>query len=154
MGTTRTLGILFGSLVSWMRWAVLPRRGDRLTGVASVAGGIGRRGIAGVIGGSVPGILFRVMRRWTLFVDFSARFVVGFGTFNMGGALDIRQRSCTVVMSGVVPTLCSALGVTLCWSCVWYPLLGHPLRVFFWQDPCVAWAREESWPLGLCRRVG
>ncbi len=90
MGTQRTLGILFGSLVSWLRWAVLPRRGDRLTGVASVAGGIGRLGIAGVIGGTVPGILFLVMRRWTHFVDFSARFVVGFGAFIMGGAFDIR----------------------------------------------------------------
>ena len=77
-----------------MCWAVLPRWGDHLTDVALVAVGIGRRGIAGVIGGTVPGILFRVMRRWTHFVDFSARFVVGFGAFIMGGAFDIRQRSC------------------------------------------------------------
>ena len=73
MGTNLTLGAFLGS------WAVFPSRGDRLTGVASVAGGIGRLGIAGVIGGTVPGILLRVMRRWTRFVDFSARFVVGFG---------------------------------------------------------------------------
>ena len=118
MGTKRTLGILFGSLVSWMRWAVVPRRGDCLTGVASVAGGIGRLGIAGVIGGTVPGILLRVMRRWTRFVDLSAHFVIGFGAFIMGGAFDIRRRSCNVVISGMVPTLCSALGATLCWSCI------------------------------------
>ena len=118
METYWTLGILFGSRVSWIRWAVLPRRGDRLTGMASVAGGIGRLGIAGVIGGTVPGLLLRVMRRWTLFVDFSTRFVIGFGAFIMGGAFDIRQRSCIVVISGVVPTLCSALGATLCWSCI------------------------------------
>ena len=115
MGTTRTLGILFGSLVSWMRWAVLPRWGDRRTGMASVAVGTGRRGSVGVIGGTVPGTLLRVMRRWTLILDFSARFVIGFGAFIMGGVFDIRQRSCTVVISGVVPTLCSsALGATLC----------------------------------------
>jgi len=86
--------------------------------VASVAGGIGHLGIAGVIGGTVPRILFLVMRRWTLFVDFSALFVVGFGAFIMGGAFDIQRRSCSVVISGVVPTLCSVLGATLCWSCV------------------------------------
>ena len=73
-----------------MRWAVLPRRGERRIGVASSAVGVGCRGIAGEIGGTVPGVLFRVMRLWTLFVDFSARFVVGFGAFIMGGALDIR----------------------------------------------------------------
>ncbi len=67
MGTKRTLGILFGSLVSWMRWAVLPRRGDRRTGVASIAVGTWRRGSVGVIGGTVPGTLLRVMRRRTLF---------------------------------------------------------------------------------------
>ena len=118
MGTYWTLGILFGSRVSWMRWAVLPRRGDCLTGVASVAGGIGRLGIAGVIGGTVPGILLRVLRRWTRFVDFSAHFVVGFGAFTMGGAFDILRRSCNVGISGVLPTLCSVLRATLCWSCV------------------------------------
>jgi hypothetical protein len=90
MGTKRTLGILFGSLVSWMHWAVLRRWGDRRTGVAAVAVGTGRRGSVGLIGGTVPGTLLRVMRRWTLFVDFSARFVVGFGAFIMGGAFDIR----------------------------------------------------------------
>ena len=104
--------------MAWMRWAVLPRRGERRTGIAASVVGIGRRGMAGVIGGTVPGTLFCVMRRWTLFVDFSARFVVGFGAFIVGGAFDIRQRSCIAVMSGVVPTLCSALGATLCWSCV------------------------------------
>jgi hypothetical protein len=118
MGTKRTFGILFGSLVSWMRWAVLPSRGDRFTGGALLAGGIGRLGIAGVIGGTVPGILFLVTCRWTRFVDFSARFVVGFGAFIMGGAFDIRQRSRTGVISRVVPTLCSSLWATLCWSCV------------------------------------
>jgi len=118
MGTKRTLGILFGSLVSWMHWAVLPRRGERRTGIAASAVGIGVAEFAGVIGETVPGTLFRVMRRWTHFVDFSAHFVVGFGAFIMGGALDIRQRPCNVVVSGVVPTLCSALGATLCWSCV------------------------------------
>ena len=81
MGTKRTL---------WMRWAVLPRRGERRIGVASSAVGFGHRGIAGEIGGTVPGTLFRVMRRWTCFVDFSARFVIGFGAFIMGGELDIR----------------------------------------------------------------
>ena len=118
MGTNLTLGIRFGSRASWMRWAVLPSRGDCLTGAASVAGGIGRLGIAGVICGPVPGILLRVMRRWTRFVDFSARFVVGLGAFMMGGAFDIRRRSCNDGISGVIPTLCSALGATLCWSCV------------------------------------
>ena len=118
MGTKWTLGILFGSLVSWMRWAVLPRWGDHCTGMALVAVGTGRRGSVGVIGGTLPGTLLCVMRRWTLFVDFSTRFVVGFGAFIMGGAFDIRRRSCIVVISGVVPTLCSALGATLCWSCI------------------------------------
>ena len=114
MGTNQTLGILFGSLVSWMRWAVLPRRGDHRTGMALVAVGTGRRRSFSVIGGTVPRALLRVMCRWTLFLDFSARFVVGFGAFIMGGAFDIWQRSCNVVKSGVVPTLCSALGATLC----------------------------------------
>ncbi len=118
MGTYWTLGILFESCVSWMRWAVLPRRGDLLTGVASVAGGIGRLGIAGVIDGTVPGILLHVLQRWTRFVDFSARFVIGFGAFMMVGAFDILRRSCNVSISGVLPTLCSALGTNLCWSCV------------------------------------
>ena len=109
MGTNLTLGAFLGSC------AVFPSRGDRRTGVASVAGGIGRLGIAGVIGGTVPGTLLRVMRRWTLILDFSARFVIGFGAFIMGGVFDIWQRSCNVVISGVVPTLCSsALGATLC----------------------------------------
>jgi hypothetical protein len=101
-----------------MRWAILPRRGERRTGVAASAVWIGHCGMVGVIGGMVPGTLFRVMRRWTHFVDFSARFVVGFGAFIMGGVFDIRRRSCTAVMSGVVPILCSVLGATLCWSCV------------------------------------
>ena len=79
--------------MSWMRWAVLPRRGDCCNGVASVAVGSGRRGSVCVIGGTVPGILFHVMCRWTLFVDFSARFVVRFGAFIMGGVFDIRRRS-------------------------------------------------------------
>ncbi len=118
MGTKRTFGIFFGSFVAWMRWAVLPRRGECRTGVAASLVGTGRRGIAGVIGGTVPGTLFRVMRRWTRFVDCSARFVVGFGAFIMGGASDIRRRSCIADMSGVVPTLCSSLGATLCCSCV------------------------------------
>ena len=91
MGIKWTLGILFGSLVSWMSWAVLPRRGDHGTGVASVVVGAGRRGSVVVIGGTVPGTLLCVMRWWTLFVDFSARFVVGFGAFIMGGAFDIRH---------------------------------------------------------------
>jgi len=76
--------------VSWMHWAVLPRWGERCTCVAASAAGIGHHRIAGMIGGTVPGTLFRVMRRWTRFVNFSARFVVGFGAFIMGGALDIR----------------------------------------------------------------
>ena len=90
MGTKRILGILFVSLASWMRWAVLPRQGECCTGIAASVVGIGRRGIAGMIGGMVPGTLFGVMRRWTCFVDFSARFVVGFGAFFMGGELDIQ----------------------------------------------------------------
>jgi hypothetical protein len=76
MGTNRTLGILFNSLVSWMRWTVLHRWGERRTGVAAVAVGIGRRGIVGMIG-------------CTRFVDFSAHFVVGFCAFIMGGTFDI-----------------------------------------------------------------
>ena len=118
METYWTLGILFGSRVSWIRWAVLPRRGDCLAGVALVAGGNGRLGIAGVIGGTVPGILLRALRGWTRFVDFSARFVVEFSAFMMGDAFDILRRSCNVGISGVLPTLCSALGATLCWSCI------------------------------------
>ncbi len=93
MGANRTLGILVGSLVLWMRWAVLPRRGERRSGVAVVAVGIGHCGIAGVIGGKVPGILFCVMRWCTRFVDFRCHFVVGFGAFIIGGAFDIQQRS-------------------------------------------------------------
>ncbi len=73
-----------------MRWAVLPRRGDCRTSVALVAVETGRRGSVHVIGGMVPGALLCVMRRWTRFVDFSARFVVGFGAFIMGGAFDSR----------------------------------------------------------------
>ncbi len=72
-----------------MRWAILPRRGERRTGVVASSVGTGRRGIASVIGGTVPGTLFRVRRQGTRFVDFSARFVVGFGAFMMGGAFDI-----------------------------------------------------------------
>ena len=72
-----------------MRWAVLPRRGERCTGIAAVAVGIGCRGIVGLIGGMVLGTLFCVMRWWIRFVDFSACFVVGFGVFIMGGAFDI-----------------------------------------------------------------
>ena len=89
MGTNRTLGILVVSLVSWMHWAVLPRREECRTGVATVAVGIGRCGIVVVIGGTVPGILFCVMRWCTCFVDFSACFVVGFGAFIMGAVFDI-----------------------------------------------------------------
>ncbi len=59
MGMNWTLGILFG---------VLPRRGDRRTGMALVAVGTGLCGSVGVIGGTVPGTLLRVMRRWTLFL--------------------------------------------------------------------------------------
>jgi hypothetical protein len=84
------LGILFGSLMLWRLWAVLSRWGERCTSVAAVAVGIGRHGIIGVIGGTVPGTLFCVMHWWTRFVDFSARFVGGFGAFIMGGAFDIR----------------------------------------------------------------
>ncbi len=118
MGTKQTLGIFIVIFVACTHWAVLPRRGERCTGVAASSVGTGRRGIAGVIGGTVPGTLFRVRHRWTRFVDFSARFGVGFGAFIMGGASDIRQRSCIAGISGVVPTLCSALVATLCWSCV------------------------------------
>ena len=119
MGTKRTLGIFFVIFVAWMQGAVVPRRGERRTGVVASSVGTGRRGIASVIGGTVPGTLFRVRRRWTRFVVFSVRFVVGFGAVIMGGASDIRRRSpCIAVISGVVSTLCSALGATLCWSCV------------------------------------
>ena len=114
MGTKRTFGIFFLIFVAWMRWAVLPRREQHRTGVAASSVGTGHRGIAGVIGVTVPGTLFQVMRRWTRFVDFSALFVVGFGAFIMGVSFDIRRRSCIAVISGVVPTLCSALGATLC----------------------------------------
>ncbi len=89
MGTNQTLGILVGSLVLWMRWAVLPRRGEPCTSVAVVAVGIGWCGIVVVIGGMVPGLLFRVMRWCTRFVDFRFSFVLGFGAFIMGGAFDI-----------------------------------------------------------------
>ncbi len=79
--------------MSWMRWAVLPRRGERRTSVAAVAVGIGCRGIVGAISGMVPGTLFCVMCWWTCFVYFSAHFVVGFGTFIMEGTFDIQRRS-------------------------------------------------------------
>jgi hypothetical protein len=118
MGTKRTLGIFVVIFVACTRWAVLPRRGEHRTGVAASLVGTGRHGIAGVISETVPGTLFRVRRRWTRFVDLSARFVVGFGAFIMGGASDIRQRSCIAGISGVVPTLCLALVATLCCSCV------------------------------------
>ncbi len=124
MGTKRTFGIFFVRFVAWMRWAVMPRRGERRTGVAASSVGTGHRGIAGVIGGTVPGTLFCVRLLWTRFVVFSARFVVGFGAFIMAGASDIRRRSCIALISGVVPTLCSALGATLCWSCVGVPTWG------------------------------
>ncbi len=118
MGTNRTLGIFVVIFVACTRWAVLPRQGERRTGVAASLVGVGRRGIAGVNGGTVPGILFRVRRQWTRFVDFSACFVVGFGAFIMRGASDIRRRSCMGGISGLVPTLCLALVATLCCSCV------------------------------------
>jgi hypothetical protein len=118
MGTKQTLGIFVVIFVACMRWAVLPRQGERCTGVAVSLVGAGRHGIADVIGGTVPGTLFCVRRLWIRFVDFSARFVVGFGAFIMGGASDIQQRSCIAGKFGVVPTLCSALGATLCCSCV------------------------------------
>ena len=75
--------------VAWMHWAILPRRGEHRTGVAASLVGTGHRRIAGVIGGTMPGTLFHVRRRWTHFVDFSACFVVGFGAFIMGGVFDI-----------------------------------------------------------------
>ena len=133
-----TLGILCGSLVSWMRWAVLPSRGDRRTGVASVAGGSGRRGSVCVIGRTVLGTLLHVRHRCTLFVDLSACFVVGLGAFMMGGASNIRQRSSKVVIVGVGPTLCSSLWATLCWSFIgvlgwgthWKPSSG---RIHAWH---------------------
>ena len=93
MGTKLTLGIFLAIFVAWMRVAVVPRRGERRTGVAASSVVTGRRGIAGVIGGTVPGTLFCVRLLWTRFVVFSARFVVGFGAFIMGGASDIRRRS-------------------------------------------------------------
>ncbi len=79
MGTKWTFGIFFLIFVAWMRWAVLPRREEHCTGVAASSVGTGHRQIAGVIGVTVPGTLFRVMRRWTRFVNLSALFVVGFG---------------------------------------------------------------------------
>ena len=129
MGTKRIFGICFVRFAAWMRWAVVLLRGERRTGVAVSSGGTVFCGIAGVISGTVPGMLFLVRRIWTRLVVFSARFVVGFGAFIMGGALDIRRRSCVAFIVGVVPTLCSALGsvvptlcsalgATLCWSCV------------------------------------
>jgi hypothetical protein len=145
MGTKRTFGIVFVRFVAWMRWAVVPRRGERRTGVAASSVGTGRHGIAGVIGGTVPGTLFCVRRLWTRFVVFSARFVVGFGAVIMGGASDIRRRSCIAVISGVVPTLCSALGATLCWSCVGVPIWGTHWISFS--------GRIHAWH-GLVRKAG
>ncbi len=137
MGTKRTLGSSLGA--SWLGCV------GTFSGVAVSLVGTRRRGIAGVIGGTVPGTLFRVMRRWTRFVDFSARFVVGFGAFIMGGAFDIRRRSCIAVMSGVVPTLCSALGATLCCSCV---------CVLSWGTRCKSSSgRIHAWH-GLDRKAG
>ena len=104
MGTNLTFGIFFGSFVAWMCWALLLRRGERRTGVAVSLVGTGRRGIAGVIGGTVPGTLFHVMRRWTRFVDFSARFVVGFASL-----LDLAHslwEVCLTFDKGLVLLLC------------------------------------------------
>ena len=44
-----------------------------------------------------------VMHLWTLFVVFSARLVVGFGAFVMGGAFDTCRRSWNVVVFGWYP---------------------------------------------------
>ena len=145
MGTKWTLGIFFGIFVAWMHWAVVPRWGERRTGVAASSVGTGRRGIVGVIGGTVPGTLFRVRRLWTRFVVFSARLVVGFGAFIMGGASDIRRRSCVAFNFGVVATLCSALGATLCCSCV---------CVLSWGTRCKSSSgRIHAWH-GLDRKAG
>ena len=131
IGMKRTLGILCGSLVSWMHCAVLPSQGDCSTGVALVAGESGRRGIVRMIGGTVSGTLLRVRHRWTQFVDLSARFVVGLGAFMMGGASDILRRSSNVVIARVGPTLCSLLWANLCWSCVGaLGCLWRPQNVF------------------------
>jgi hypothetical protein len=99
-----------------MRGAVLSSHGDRRTGVALVAVGGGCRGGARVTGETVPGILLHVSQQCTQFVNFSTRFVVGLGTFMIGRALDIGQRSSIEIISGVGPTLCCLLGTTLCWS--------------------------------------
>jgi hypothetical protein len=113
IGTNHTLGIGFGSPAFWIRWAVLLSQGDCCTGVALVAVGGGCRGGARVIGGTVPGILFRVSRQCTRFVSFSTRFVVGVGAFMIGGASDIQRRSLIETISWVGPTLCSPLMTTL-----------------------------------------
>jgi hypothetical protein len=117
IGMNWTLGIVCGTLVSWMPcWAVLPSQEDCCTGVALVAVGGGRRGGTSVIGGTVPGILLHVSRRCTRFVNFSTCFVVGLGAFMIGGASDIRRRSSIEIISWGGTTLCSLLGITLCWS--------------------------------------
>ena len=153
MGTKLTLGILFRSLASWMRWAVLPRWGEHCTGVAASAVGIGHRRIAGVIGGEVPGTLFRVMRQWTRL-----------WTSVLALPLDLAHSLWKVRL-----TLGEGLAILLCLG--WYlpfvqrlgppfvgpasvPAAGHLMKIFFWQDPCVAWAHEEGWPLRLYHCIG
>ncbi len=128
-----------------MRWAVLPSQGDHRTGVALVAVGGGWRGGARLIGGTVPGILLRVNRQCTCFVNFSTRFVVGLGAFMIGGASDIQRRSSieTILRGGT--TLCSPLRITLCWSRVGVTTWGT-----CWKSSS---GRIHAWH-GLVRKAG
>ncbi len=128
-----------------MHWAVLPSQGDCRTGVALVAVGGGRRGGACVIGGTVPGILLHVSRQCTCFVNFSTCFVVGLGAFVIGRAPDIQRRSSIEIILWGGTTLCSPLGITLCWSRVSATAWGT-----CWK---LSSSRIHAWH-GLVRKAG
>jgi hypothetical protein len=87
-------------------------------GVALSSGAILAVG-ARVIGGTVPGVLFRVILRWSLGVIFSIRFAVGLRDCRIAGASEIRW---TVRMGVSLITLCMSsycmFALTLCSSAV------------------------------------
>ncbi len=104
-------------------------RGDWRIGVISVVVGGEYSGCVHVIGGTVPGTLLRVSRKWTRLVDLSARLVVGLGAFMIGGAFDICWRLSAGVISGVGPTLCCSSRAGTCigaasWGARWWSLFG------------------------------
>jgi hypothetical protein len=79
------------------------------------------------------------------FVNFSAHFVVGLGAFIIGGASDIRRRSSIKIILWGETTLCSPLGITLCWSCISATAWGT-----HWK---LSSGRIHAWH-GLVRKAG